>query len=130
MCVAVALQTGKILCWISMCLFTVAHSFCRVNVVNCFTVRRQQIPDVTNHIKNRFLSEPSAWKELDGHYLAALAFSFYAQRAGDKAFFDSVVARCNELGKLHACDFDNINTAISAAGLTMPSSVQKIPDEP
>jgi hypothetical protein len=93
---------------------------CRVNVINHFTVRKLTVPEVADKLEARFLSEPASFGHLDGHYLASLAWAYYAQGRGSKDFFVACAARARELGKLYEHDAANLATALAAAGVPMP----------
>lgn len=96
-----------------------------VMVVATLTQRRQIVPAIASEIEARFLGDATALDDLDGHYLASLAYAVAVQGGRNKVFFEALAGRAMALGALEAHDYDNLASAFSTAGVSMPDGVQK-----
>ena len=78
-------------------------------------------------VEARFTAaDGAALRDLDGHYLATLAFSISVQGGSNKAFFESVARRAEALGELEDHDHDNLCAALAKAGVPLPPSVKRV----
>ena len=88
---------------------------------------------MTTAVEVRFLSEPSAFRDLDAHHLASLAYAFHAQRGGSPAFWTALVGRAVEIGTFCAADAGNLKAALAGAvgAPAVPvGSIGVVADEP
>lgn len=99
-----------------------------VNLIAAFSITLQPVPvELLQLIDDRF--DAAALGELNGHYLSALAYGVYAQGNPPlPELFGRIAARAVELGGLAEADFANLETALTAAGVPFPPSVQRLPD--
>lgn len=99
-----------------------------VNLVSSFSATQQPVPiELLQLLDDRF--DAASLAELDSHYLSSLAYSVFAQGNPPlKDLFGRIAARAVELGGLAEAHYDNLATALAAAGVPFPDKVQRLPD--
>ena len=104
---------------------------CRVALLVTLTNRRQVVPAVITGVEARFIAEPEAWRDLDGHHLSALAYAVYAQRGGSKAFWEALAGRAGAIAPYSAADHANLSAALSGCGhaVAVPAGLEIVSEE-
>lgn len=101
---------------------------CRVNVLNVLSSRNQRIPELAAAIEARFIAVPTYVDRLSSHYLAAAAFGFAFQGCANKDVYSLLAGRAKALKSLPIHDYNNLKTALAAAGVAFPDDVTSVAD--